>query len=259
MTKPPSMKLRKITRRSLATSCLDASVQSMASLYLSKSLDGGEVENKNDMRNRKACFAMVFQAMCDSKLRFRWLGCALTGNSNDSIAWECSKLHHKLQETPLPHRLWIAGDDAYKASGTVVTPYPGARLHVYHRSFNYYHSRMRMTIERSFGVWKERWGVFHRPSCISLRLLGPMVRATMILHNMIITDNDTLPAASFTGTSREMSDMWPGDDPEVILNEMTPAELRNLYSVPQAQREWMCEMLEEKGIIAPDHSSVAVH
>ena len=129
----------------------------------------------------------------------------------------------------LARDLWIAGDDAYKGSGQIVTPYPGGARTEDKRAVNFYHSRTRMHIERAFGVWKERWGMFHRPSCLSLFNLMQVVKCTMILHNMCI-DNNITPT-TFHGTRRELSDVRPGDEAGVIFNDMTEAELRNIVDI----------------------------
>lgn len=212
----------------------------------------GEIDNTADMRNRKVPWAMVFQAMCDANLKFTWMACNCTGNTNDSLAWQCTRFHNELLDNPLPRQLWIAGDEAYKGSGTIVTPFPGAESSLPRdlRAFNFYHSRLRMHIERAFGVWKSRWGMFHRPSSISLRLLPKVVRCTMILHNICI--DERIQNEVFRGTRREMSDKWPGDDPEPIFNDMKPAELRNIVDVPHAQRSWLRAFLEDKGYLACD-------
>jgi hypothetical protein len=210
----------------------------------------GEVVNINDMWNRKGCYAIVCQAICDHQLRFMWTSSGCTGNTNDSLAWECSKLSRHLLKKPLPKELWIAGDDAYKGSGQIVTPYPGSALAEEERAFNFFHSRTRMHIERAFGVWKERWGMFHRPSCLSLKNVMSVVKCTMILHNMCI-DNNVAPT-TFRGTRRELSDVWPGDEFEVIFNDLTPAELRNIVDVPYAARDWIKGLLQDQGVVAPD-------
>eukprot|EP00873_Tetraselmis_striata_P003656 jgi/Tetstr1/423920/TSEL_014543.t1 len=139
----------------------------------------------------------------------------------------------------LPIELPRYGDDAYKASGQIVTPLPGVNLSESEAAFNFYLSRCRITIERAFGVWKKRWGVFHRPSGMALSLFTKMVLATMIMHNMIIDDQNESDAITvgenmrrhqrfldgsssrFRGTAGEMSDEQPGDAPEVMFNDMT--------------------------------------
>ena len=150
-------------------------------------------------------------------------------------------------------QMWIAWDDAYKGSGTVVIPFPGAGTSLPKdvRAFNFYHNRLRMHIERAFGVWKSRWGMFHRPTSISLRLLPRLVRCTMILHNMCI--DERIQNISFKETRREMSGSWPEDELEPIFSDMTVSELRNIVDVPHAQREWLRALLEDKGYLACDH------
>ena len=210
----------------------------------------GEITNIKDMWNRKGYYAKVVQAMCDHNLKFMWMSAKCSGNTNDALAWDCTELHKTLQSGVLSEQFWIAGDDAYKGSGTVVTPFPGCGLPQAERAFNFYHSRTRMHIERAFGVWKERWGMFHRPSCLSLRTLNDVIKCTMILHNMCIDYNVT--NTTFTGTIRETSDAWPGDDPEVIFNDMTPAEMINIIDMPYACREWLKNMLADTRVVAPD-------
>jgi hypothetical protein len=109
-----------------------------------------------------------------------------------------------------------------------------------------------MAIERAFGRWKERWGVFHLPICLSLRMLGVVVQCTMKLHNMCIDDGIAESGPVFSGTRREMSDVWLGDGIEAIFNDMTHVELRNLVDVPHAHREWLRHHQLNKGIMAHD-------
>ena len=106
-----------------------------------------------------------------------------------------------------------------------------------------------MHIERAFGVWKERWGMFHRPSCLSLINLMHVVKCTMILHNMCI--DNKIASRQFHGTRRELSDIWPNDYPEVIFNDMSDAKLRNIVDLPFAARDWIRRQLQYQGVVAP--------
>ena len=96
----------------------------------------GEVTNTNDMWKRKGFFALVCQASCDHRLKCMWVSAGCTGNANDALAWECSKLATIFKDKPPPMDLWIAGGDAYKGSGQIVTSYPGAILTQEERAFN---------------------------------------------------------------------------------------------------------------------------
>ncbi len=65
----------------------------------------GEVINTNDMWNRKGFFAVVCHAICDHQLKFMWVSSGCTGNTNESLAWEYSKLARHLKKEPLPKDL----------------------------------------------------------------------------------------------------------------------------------------------------------
>jgi len=87
-----------------------------------------------------------------------------------------------MKESLLQAIVLLAGDDANKWSGQIVHRYPGATLVDDKRAFNLYRSsRTRMHIERAFGLWKERWGMFHRPSCLYLVTLTQVIKCTLIL------------------------------------------------------------------------------
>ena len=46
-----------------------------------------------------------------------------------------------------------------------MTPYLGIQLHIiapHKEAFNFFHSQLRITIERCFGVFIRRWGIFWR-------------------------------------------------------------------------------------------------
>ena len=94
-----------------------------------------------------------------------------------------------------------------------------------------------MHIERAFGVWKERRGMFHRASCLSLANLKEVIMCTMILHNMYIDNN--IASVRFQGFARELSEIWHGDETQVIFNDMEEADLRNIVDFPFSTREWI--------------------
>lgn len=51
--------------------------------------------------------------------------------------------------------------------------------------FNFHHSSCRNVIERSFGVWKQRWKVLDRMPAYSIRMQTAVVVATMGIHNFL--------------------------------------------------------------------------
>lgn len=53
-------------------------------------------------------------------------------------------------------------------------------------SFNFWHSQIRITIERCFGVFIRRWGIFQKPNRYDLLFFFEIVHACARLHNLCI-------------------------------------------------------------------------
>jgi hypothetical protein len=75
-------------------------------------------------------------------------------------------------------------------------PYKGERYHLpdfrrgsqprgMHEIFNHAHSSLRCTIERTFGVWKNKWKLLHCMSNFPYDKQVKIVVASMALHNFI--------------------------------------------------------------------------
>jgi len=56
--------------------------------------------------------------------------------------------------------------------------------------FNYYHSSLRCTIERTFGVWKNRFAILRRMPKFTIKTQVEVVVATMAIHNFIRRNAD---------------------------------------------------------------------
>lgn len=107
----------------------------------------------------------------------------------------------------------ILGDSAFPFRIWLMKPYTHANLTPEEANFNYRLSRARMVIERAFGQLKSRWRVLYRklesqPEAVKLATL-----ACLILHNICIAANDSLPPQldvttnPFTGEKRSRDDI----------------------------------------------------
>jgi hypothetical protein len=87
-------------------------------------------------------------------------------------------------------------DSGYPTPIGYIGPYRCERYHLpdFRRSngfanhnevFNYYHSSLRCTIERTFGVWKNRFAILRRMPKFKYETQVQIVVATMTIHNFI--------------------------------------------------------------------------
>ena len=77
-----------------------------------------------------------------------------------------------------------------------LAPYKGERYHigefrpfeVLHRleeRFNYLHSSFRSVIERTFGVWKNKWKILRHMPSFKIHTQNLIIVAIIVLHNFV--------------------------------------------------------------------------
>jgi hypothetical protein len=87
-------------------------------------------------------------------------------------------------------------DSGYPLMKWYLTPYKGEKYHLldFRRAgwgngieerFNYVHSSLRSAIERTFGVWKNRWRILRQMPSYDIKDQMLIVVATAVLHNFI--------------------------------------------------------------------------
>jgi hypothetical protein len=109
------------------------------------------------------------------------------GSTNDVDAFETSDLKKLNESLPFPYH-WV-GDGAYVCTETMITPFPGVNLHVDcppEDWFNFYQSQLRITVERLFGIYIMRWGIFWCPLKHDLENALVIVHACVRLHNFAV-------------------------------------------------------------------------
>ena len=57
-------------------------------------------------------------------------------------------------------------------------------------AYNFYHSQLRITIERAFGVLVHRWAILRAPLTIPLPKVAPLVECLVRLHNYCIDEKE---------------------------------------------------------------------
>jgi hypothetical protein len=150
---------------------------------------------------RKHRFGYNMQAVCDAEGRFLSVWINHPASASDFISFLRSKLYVKLN-TPgyLADGLVILGDNAYVSTEYMVTPYKNVRAGS-KDDYNFFHSQLRINIERAFGMLVKKWGILQKP--LPCRM-GPYKQMSLTialcqLHNFCLGDAvQTEPSLSVT-------------------------------------------------------------
>ena len=138
----------------------------------------------------KKFHCLNLQGVCDADTLFTTFTCKHVGSTNDSDAFANSSLETLNSALPFPYH-WV-GDAAYTCTETCMIPYSGVNLHLIHPEqdcFNFYQSQIRITIERTFGIFIMRWGIFWNPLKYDLDFILVIVHACVRLHNFCCKRN----------------------------------------------------------------------
>jgi hypothetical protein len=136
--------------------------------------------------NRKGYFASSFLAFVDSECRFLSVSMPCYSSSHDSTLFACSKLGRQIANGTLSDKWLIVGDDAFVCRGNVIVPYVRKALSKNQRNYNYFLSLNRQVVERTFALWKWKWGLFWRPLLINDQNIKVVIETTCRLHNLSI-------------------------------------------------------------------------
>ena len=129
----------------------------------------------------KKGFGLNMQAVCNAQCRFVGFACNTPGSTNDYVAFRHSFLYGHWPKLPEPY--FYLGDCAYPLSPQCVTPHIGSAVSAEADAFNFFHSQLRITIERSFGIFVNVFGIFHSPLLFSIATCCDVVEACVRLHN----------------------------------------------------------------------------
>lgn len=159
-------------------------------------------ETRNQLRFRsgsKNKYCLNMQGVCDANCRFIAMSCMHAGSTNDVQAFETCHLKNA-NETQVEPYHWV-GDAAYTSTNTMMVPYTGVNLHVTNPeldSFNFWQSQIRITIERCFGIFVRRWGIFWKSLSHKLGNVANIVHACCRLHNFCIDNSQIILNNSYT-------------------------------------------------------------
>lgn len=153
--------------------------------------------------SRKGYFSIPVQALVDSCYRFVAGSAVCKGSTHDSVALDISHIGRYLREGKLPRGFWIAGDEAYSPTESLIVPFRKSLASKYENAFNFFLSSHRMHVEQAFGILKNRWGILWRPMKHNLCRVTKIVNVAMQLHNFCINADNGVQKRRVSETERK--------------------------------------------------------
>ncbi|XP_051975359.1 putative nuclease HARBI1 [Xyrauchen texanus] len=184
---------------------------------------------------RKGYPAINVQVVCDHQGMFTDIVAKWPGSTHDSFAWANSAICQMAEEGGFGDS-WLLGDSGYPLRPYLLTPVQHPAT-IAEERFNQAHGRTRSIVERTIGLWKQRF------SCISKSSGGlklnptkscSVIVVTAILHNIAVRENVQLPEEEVGAVGADGEEDAVSDDDDDPLNphqgRMHPAgaEVREL-------------------------------
>lgn len=170
-------------------------------------------------RNRKGFYALIVQAFCDCDCKFVYFDVSWPGACNDITCYKQTSLYNKYITGAIPAGYHFVLDEAYSSIGgdTHLTPYSRSQLkaamnkigveeYCKRKAFNNMLSSQRITIERAFGIFIRKWGIFWKPLEFSLRINSLILLVCSKLHNLCIDYYQTNITSDILGNLKQGSD-----------------------------------------------------
>ena len=139
---------------------------------------------------RKGYYSVNMQAVVDAHGRFIFVAVDMPGSSHDATAFRYSELYRHIEQGVYDGFYFLA-DAAYRCVGRMLTPFVGA-LTDEQSVFSFFHSSLRVTVERSFGQLVARFGILWRPLSCAHRRVPLVLNVCCALHNWLLDNNEPI-------------------------------------------------------------------
>lgn len=205
-------------------------------------MDGTEIklaekprEDPESYFSRKHIYSLKVQCVCDRHLRIRHLVLGYPGSVHDARIYNNCDLA-KNPNKFFSENQWIAGDSAYKLTGTVITPFrvnASSGTEERRMKFNRQFSRYRIRIEHTYGLLKERFGSLKElrlqiKNDESVRKACDWIMVCAILHNLAIDQKDDSDLFLFNLISLEADEAERLNVPSASEGELKRNAIMNL-------------------------------
>nr|XP_034902955.1 protein ALP1-like [Populus alba] len=153
-------------------------------------------ENQIPFIGRKGVPTQNIMAVCNFDMRFTFVWAGWEGSAHDTRIFHEAIENINIKFPTPPEGKYYLVDAGYPNEYGYLGPYKGERYHLQdfrrrgqprnrQEVFNRAHSSLRNVIERSFGVWKQRWRILQNMPAYPYKTQVEFVVASMALHNYI--------------------------------------------------------------------------
>ncbi|XP_048756388.2 putative nuclease HARBI1 [Ostrea edulis] len=132
-------------------------------------------------RNRKYCFSINVQAICDHELMLTSLVARWSGSTHDSRIFQNNNICARLERREIQGI--IIGDNGYPLRPYLITPLLTCRNRE-ERRFNFALCNARVKIENVFGIWKRRFPCLRQQLRLKLSTSLLVITACSVLYNI---------------------------------------------------------------------------
>ncbi|XP_041826075.1 protein ALP1-like [Melanotaenia boesemani] len=205
-------------------------------------------------RNYKGRFSVLMMAVVDARYMFRYISVGAQNRASDAGVFPGSDFEQALDSgllnlpaadllpgSDIQAPYVFLGDNAYPLRLDLMKPYASRQMDHQQRVFNYRLSRAHRVVENGFGIWENRWRVFHNPILLNPDKVQKMVFATVCLHNYLCAvRSDTYAPPGLTDTEdenhRPVDGTWRADGLGAML-PLQPGRCGNSSMAAKALRD----------------------
>ncbi|CAF2119842.1 unnamed protein product [Rotaria magnacalcarata] len=156
---------------------------------------------ETDYFNYKKYHSVIMLAVVNADLGFTYINVGAPGRCNDASVYSQSNLSdviknsiyedHYMTVNNTKIQSHLIADSAFALDQTLLKPFPD-RIDMprQHRMFNYRLSRCRSTVERAFGMMKNRFRILHKKMEFNLDNTINIIKTAVIMHNICILHGD---------------------------------------------------------------------
>ncbi|XP_025265863.1 protein ALP1-like [Camponotus floridanus] len=199
--------------------------------------------------NYKKYYSIVLMAVADSIYRFTLVDVGAYGGDSDGGIFNDSQIGINLNneqlnlpkeivnlpDTNIKTFLYFIGDDTFRLSNRIMKPYSGKNLTDIQQICNYRFSRARRTVENAFGIFANKWRIFHTSICMLPETVNIILTASVCLHNYVLKEEQHNEYKYYSQEIIRENDntMW--------LSSSGVEECSGNVRDGQAQRDKLCE------------------